>query len=44
MIESVNGVPPSSVVDAGALLRNQAGRQVLLQVKPKGEAARPPAT
>ena len=35
MIESVNGVATLSVPDPAALLRNQAGRQVLLRVKPK---------
>jgi tricorn protease len=36
VIDSVNGVATSSVSEPGALLRNQAGRQVLLRVKPKG--------
>jgi tricorn protease len=35
VIESVNGVPALSVVDLSSLLRNQAGRQVLLHVRPK---------
>ncbi|HEY6463563.1 MAG TPA: S41 family peptidase, partial [Polyangiaceae bacterium] len=35
VIRSINGVPTLSVVDAAALLRNQAGRQVLLEVEPK---------
>jgi tricorn protease len=35
VIESVNGVPALSVVDLPGLLRNQAGRQVLLHVRPK---------
>ena len=33
VITSVNGVDTASVVDIGALLRNQAGRQVLLRLK-----------
>ena len=40
VIESVNGVATLSVPDPSALLRNQAGRQVLLHVKPKAGAAR----
>jgi tricorn protease len=40
VIESVNGVSTLSVPDPSALLRNQAGRQVLLHVKPKVGAAR----
>jgi tricorn protease len=40
VIESVNGVATVSVTDPAALLRNQAGRQVLLHVKPKAGAAR----
>jgi tricorn protease len=39
VIEQVNGVPALSSPDIGALLRNQANRQVLLRVKPKGAAA-----
>jgi tricorn protease len=39
VIEQVNGVPASSVSDLGALLRNQADRQVLLRVRPKGATA-----
>lgn len=35
VIEAVNGVAALSVVDVAALLRNQAGRQVLLTVRPK---------
>lgn len=35
VIASVNGVPALSVVDVASLLRNQAGRQVLLEVKPR---------
>ncbi|HEY8831970.1 MAG TPA: S41 family peptidase [Gemmatimonadaceae bacterium] len=35
VIEAINGVPTLSVADIGALLRNQADRQVLLRVKPK---------
>jgi tricorn protease len=39
VIESINGVATLSVADPSLLLRNQAGRQVLLHVKPKeGEA------
>jgi ribose transport system permease protein len=33
VIESINGTPTLSVVDLGALLRNQADKQVLLRVK-----------
>ena len=33
IIESINGVPTLSAPDAGALLRGQAGRQVLLGVR-----------
>jgi tricorn protease len=40
VIESVNGVATLSVSDPSALLRNQAGRQVLLRVKAKAGAAR----
>jgi tricorn protease len=40
VIESVNGVATLSARDPAALLRNQAGRQVLLRVKPKAGAAR----
>jgi tricorn protease len=40
VIASVNGVATLSVPDPSALLRNQAGRQVLLHVKPKAGAAR----
>ncbi|HKW11810.1 MAG TPA: PDZ domain-containing protein, partial [Gemmatimonadaceae bacterium] len=36
VIEGVNGVPTLSVADIGALLRDQADRQVLLRVKAKG--------
>jgi tricorn protease len=39
VIEQVNGVPALSSPDIGSLLRNQAGRQVLLRVRPKGAAA-----
>jgi tricorn protease len=39
VIEQVNGVPALSAPDLGALLRNQANRQVLLHVRPKGAAA-----
>jgi tricorn protease len=34
IIESINGVPTLSAPDIGALLRNQANRQVLLRIKP----------
>lgn len=37
VIEQINGVPTLSVPDAAMLLRGQAGRQVLLRVKPTGE-------
>jgi tricorn protease len=40
VIESVNGVSTLAVPDLSALLRNQAGRQVLLRVKPRAGAAR----
>jgi tricorn protease len=40
VIESVNGVATLSLPDPSALLRNQAGRQVLLHVKPKSGPAR----
>lgn len=36
VITMVNGVPTLSAPDIGYLLRNQAGKQVLLRVKPKG--------
>jgi tricorn protease len=36
VIESVNGVAALTARDLAALLRGQAGRQVLLRVKPKG--------
>jgi tricorn protease len=36
VIESINGVPALSVADIGALLRNEADRQVLVRVGPKG--------
>jgi tricorn protease len=39
VIEQVNGVPASSAPDIASLLRNQANRQVLLRVRPKGAAA-----
>lgn len=39
VIESVNGVPALSAPDVAALLRGQAGKQVLLKVKPKGGGA-----
>ncbi|WP_438482814.1 S41 family peptidase [Oleiharenicola lentus] len=34
IITEINGTPALSVPDASALLRNQAGRQVLLKIKP----------
>ncbi|MHC4717835.1 MAG: S41 family peptidase, partial [Planctomycetota bacterium] len=34
VIEMINGTPTLSVPDIGALLRNQAGRQVLIRVRP----------
>jgi tricorn protease len=41
VVESINGVSTLSVPDVGALLRNEADRQVLLKIKPKsGGAAR----
>ncbi|HJQ97826.1 MAG TPA: S41 family peptidase, partial [Candidatus Polarisedimenticolaceae bacterium] len=40
VIQAIDGVPVLSVADASALLRNKAGRQVLLSVKPKGGAAK----
>lgn len=41
VIEAVNGVPTLSVPDIGALLRNQADREMLLRVKPRiGGASR----
>jgi len=36
VIEAVNGIPALSSPDIGGLLRNEADRQVLLRVKPKG--------
>jgi tricorn protease len=36
VIEAINGVPTLSVPDVGALLRNQADKQALLRVRPKG--------
>ncbi len=39
VIEMVNGVPALSAADPGLLLRQKAGRQVLLRVKPKGGGA-----
>jgi tricorn protease len=39
LIESVNGVPSLSVTHLEALLRGQAGKQVLLRVKPKSGAS-----
>jgi tricorn protease len=40
VIESINGVSALSVPDPGALLREQAGRQVLLRLKPASGPAR----
>jgi tricorn protease len=40
LIESINGVTALSAPDPAALLRNQAGRQVLLHVRPGKGAAR----
>jgi tricorn protease len=39
VIESVNGIPTLSARDIHALLREQAGRQMLLRVKPKAGGA-----
>ncbi|MEW5983180.1 MAG: S41 family peptidase [Acidobacteriota bacterium] len=39
VIELVNGVPALSAPDISMLLRGQAGKQVLLRVKPKGASA-----
>jgi tricorn protease len=39
VLQSINGTPTLSVPDVGALLRGQAGRQVLVRVKPKGAGA-----
>jgi tricorn protease len=39
VIEAINGVPTLSTRDLDSLLRNQAGKQVLLKVKPKGGTA-----
>lgn len=39
VIEAVNGVAALSAPDISRLLRGQAGKQVLLRVKPKGGAA-----
>jgi tricorn protease len=36
VIESINGIPTLSARDISALLREQAGKQMLLKVKPKG--------
>jgi tricorn protease len=36
VIQSINGIAVTDVADAGELLRNQAGKQVLLHVAPKG--------
>jgi tricorn protease len=38
VLEAVNGVPTLSVADPALLLRNQAGRQVLLRVRAAGKA------
>jgi tricorn protease len=40
LIESIDGTPLLSVPDPGVLLRNQAGQQVLLRIRPKSGAAR----
>lgn len=37
VIVSINGVSPLSVLDPAVLLRAQAGRQVLIELRPKGE-------
>ena len=39
VIESINGVPTLSARDIHALLRDQAGKQMLLKVKPKAGGA-----
>jgi tricorn protease len=39
VVEQINGVPTLGVPDVAVLLRNQADRQVLLRVKPKGGGA-----
>ena len=39
VIEAINGVPALSARDLDSLLRNQAGKQVLLKVKPKAGTA-----
>jgi tricorn protease len=38
VVEAINGVSTLSVADPALLLRNQAGRQVLLRVRPQGKA------
>jgi tricorn protease len=40
VIASINGVPTLSAIDIHALLREQAGKQMLLRVKPKSGEAR----
>ena len=40
LIEAINGVPTAGLSDAGALLRQQAGKQVLIHVKGKDGAGR----
>ena len=40
LIEMINGTPTLSVPDIGALLRDQAGRQVLLRVRSANAASR----
>jgi len=40
VIESINGIPTLSARDINALLRDQAGKQMLLKVKPKAGASR----
>ena len=39
VVEAINGVPTLSVPDVASLLRNQADKQALLRVKPKGGGA-----
>jgi tricorn protease len=40
VIEAINGIPTLEVPHPGALLRQKAGRQVLLRLKRNGQAAR----
>ncbi|NUQ67351.1 MAG: PD40 domain-containing protein [Phycisphaerales bacterium] len=44
VILEINGISPLRVADPAVLLRNQANRQVLLKVRPKGEAIEDGAT